>query len=174
MKRLSNLFLYLIILASVTIAQIPPPPTTTWYVNYTDGDNTWSGHHCLNTPGGTGPKRTISGVFASGTVHNGDIINIAAGIYTDHPTFSKSVIVNGYTFAANSEIVFDLTQGDIQINTGGAPVIFESGPACSAAGVTQFKFINNGSLLRGFYLQSGSVINKNTVFYITKNVDLKK
>jgi fibronectin-binding autotransporter adhesin len=70
--------LLLMAFTAITMAQ------KTYYLNVTDGDDSYTGANQTNSPPGSGPKRTINGVVldaASQTAGTTITVNIAAGTY---------------------------------------------------------------------------------------------
>ncbi|MGD0337475.1 MAG: T9SS type A sorting domain-containing protein [Bacteroidota bacterium] len=159
MKKLLTILFILIGLTGTLSSQ------TTWYVDITSGLGANSGLSPINSPPGNGPKSTISEVIATGALNDGDIINIAAGTYSDSPTISKNITVNGYKITGLSDIIFNVSTASMVFNMSGVTTF--SLDAVSAYGLLAAdRFYFTGSDNTGIYLHSGEILLSTAIFYM--------
>ena len=94
--------------SALTLAQ------TTYYLNVTDGDDSYTGANAVNSPSGSGPKRTINGVVldaASLTAGTTVTVNIAAGTYNvDQSGIGGGNDNAGVAITGNFNYVFVVSQ----------------------------------------------------------------
>src|SRR5690348_17451809 len=81
-RRALSLVASIAVALGFLIAAEPAQAATTWFVKPAA-----SGGNNAAACNSAAPCATISGVLAKGTFANGDIINVAAGSYTDRPIF---------------------------------------------------------------------------------------
>lgn len=145
---------------------------TNWYVNSANGNDANNGLACTSTTPGTGPKQTLTSLFATGAVHNGDKIWIAAGTYKDCPKITKNVVIIGHSLGNNHAVTFDLSTGHFIINSTGI-VNFTTYAGCNEPKITEFRFLSTSPAYYGIKILSGKIWKINTVdFHISGKVGL--
>jgi len=86
LKLLGVLVIALMTVGAVATAQ------TTWYVDATNGLASNDGKAATQTGVDVGPKQSITQLLLLGASgpQDGDVINIAVGIYSDEPNITKA------------------------------------------------------------------------------------
>ncbi|MBN1542543.1 hypothetical protein JW992_10385, partial [candidate division KSB1 bacterium] len=115
--KLVRPFLLLLMFSAFALAQTP------YYVNGASGDNNWSGLAPV-WDGVDGPKATIqAGIDAASP---GDIVNIAAGTYTESMAVNKWIVLqgagNGSDPTSNTVIHAGAAFNNITLSAGGSSV----------------------------------------------------
>jgi len=150
LKRLLNLSLVIAFLTTPIIGLANVQDER--YLNSTDGDDSYTGENPINSPLGTGPKRTLEGAFTS--FASGTTVHMAAGFYNfDQSGIGGGNDANGYildngagdvanksmTFIAESYGVNDtviLNGGSLTIDAGTGTVTFQ--PATAGTNTINF------------------------------------
>jgi hypothetical protein len=125
---------------------------STYYLNSTDGDDSYTGANPTNAVFGTGPKRTLEGAFAA--FPDGATVYMAAGNYNyDQSGIGGGNDANGYTLpsvAANKSMTFivqtynsnnvaSLNGGPLTIQNGTGTITFKA----ETAGTQSISFDGN-------------------------------
>jgi len=125
---MKKLFLTLVVAMVVFLIPLSATFAATYYVDATNGNDSYDGSSQTDEGGGVGPFQTI-GVAVTAAA-DGDVINIAAANtpgYVESVTIGKSLTLVGYQLDANTEVKIT---GLLTINGAGKTVsIGESGSA---------------------------------------------
>jgi uncharacterized protein (TIGR02145 family) len=155
MKNLLTISICWFFIVGISLSQ------TVYYVNSTDGSDLNAGL----SP--SSPRKTISSLTNTSFLQDGDVINIAAGHYTQEGPIikiHKNIIINGYRFLNFTDVVIDLSSTKMEFSMSGQSsfTLYEIINGSIAAD----RFIFLGSSTSGINLISGSILLENAKFII--------
>ncbi len=164
MKKLFMVFFFIIVLVSMTFAQMK------LYVNNKIGMDSYNGLSPVFKGGADEPKQHISNALLA-AVDSTTIYIAATGVpYNESPTVDKVINFIGYNPSGTGRAVeIKLTAGDMVFDVpGDRTVLFNiraiSGPGYNYPAANRFQF--KGTSSSGFYLKSGSILQGNAMFVI--------